>query len=129
MHTKSNPQNSEIAQAVVDGCVRPSTLSRSPWCQGHGDVLGRGRPSTIAHDMNRRGSTPWSRGRNHLSQNSRGLQSCTMSATCRQMSCRLDTLADMLCRRVGDMTKDMSPTCRRHDTPCLQMKAWEDISD
>jgi hypothetical protein len=32
--------------------------------------------------------------------------------TCRQMSCRLDTLADMQCRRVGDMTKDMLPTCR-----------------
>jgi len=30
------------------------------------------------------------------------------------MSCRLDTLADMHCRRVVDMTKDMSPTCRRH---------------
>jgi hypothetical protein len=32
--------------------------------------------------------------------------------TCRQMSCRLDTLADMQCPRVGIMTKDMSPTCR-----------------
>ena len=32
--------------------------------------------------------------------------------TCRQMSCHLDTLNDMLCRRVGGMTKDMSPTCR-----------------
>jgi hypothetical protein len=52
-----------------------------------------------------------------------------MSATCRQMLCRLDTLANMQCRQVGDMTKDMSPTCRRHDTPCLQMKAWEDMTD
>jgi hypothetical protein len=26
------------------------------------------------------------------------------------MSCRLDTLADMQCRRVGDMNEDMSPT-------------------
>jgi hypothetical protein len=37
-----------------------------------------------------------------------------MSATCcqcRQMSCLLDTLANMQCRQVGDMTKDiMSPT-------------------
>jgi hypothetical protein len=49
MHTKSNPQNSEITQAVVDGRVRPSTLLRRPWCQGHGDMLGRGRPSTTAH--------------------------------------------------------------------------------
>jgi hypothetical protein len=48
---------------------------------------------------------------------------------CRQMSCLLDTLADMQCRRVGDMTEDMSPTCRRHDTQCLQMKAWEDMTD
>jgi hypothetical protein len=40
MHTKSNPQNSEIAQAVVDGRVRPSTLPRRPWCQGHGNMLG-----------------------------------------------------------------------------------------
>jgi hypothetical protein len=28
----------------------------------------------------------------------------TMSATCRQMSCRFDTLADMKIGRVGDMT-------------------------
>jgi len=46
-----------------------------------------------------------------------------------QMSCRLDTLADMQCRRVGNMNEDMSPTCRWHDTPCLQMKAWEDMTD
>jgi hypothetical protein len=26
------------------------------------------------------------------------------------------------------MTKDMSPTCRQHDTPCLQMKAREDTT-
>ena len=50
MHTKSHPQNSEIAQAVVDGCVRPSTSLRRPWCQGHGDVLGRGHTSTTAWD-------------------------------------------------------------------------------
>jgi hypothetical protein len=54
----TNPQNSEIAQAVVDGRVQPSTLPRCPWCQGHGDMLGRGRLSTIAHDMNWQGSTP-----------------------------------------------------------------------
>ena len=29
------------------------------------------------------------------------------------MSCRLDTLADMQCRRVGGMNEDMSPT--QHD--------------
>ena len=40
----------------------------------------------------------------------------TMSAICRQMSCRFDTLADMKIGRVGDMADDMSPTCRRHDT-------------
>ena len=39
------------------------------------------------------------------------------------MSCRLDTLANMHCRRVGDMTKDMSPTCRRHAMSA--MKAWD----
>jgi hypothetical protein len=33
-------------------------------------------------------------------------------ATCCQMSCRLDTLADMQCRRVADMTEDVSATCR-----------------
>ena len=66
MHTKSHPQNSEIAQAVVDVCPRPSTSPRRPWCQGHGDILGRGRTFTTAHDMGRRLSnaspTPWSRG-------------------------------------------------------------------
>ena len=34
-------------------------------------------------------------------------------ATCLQMSCRLDTLADTTFSCVCDMTKDMSPTCRR----------------
>ena len=43
--------------------------------------------------------------------------------------CRFDTLADMQCRRDGDMTEDMSPTCRRHDTTCLQMKAREDMTN
>ena len=33
-------------------------------------------------------------------------------ATCCQMSCCLDTLADMQCRWVADMTKDVSATCR-----------------
>jgi len=65
MHTKSHPQNSEIAQAVVDVCPRPSISPRRPWCQGHGDILGRGRTFTTAHDMGRRLSnaspTPWSR--------------------------------------------------------------------
>ena len=32
----------------------------------------------------------------------------------------------MQCR---DRNEDMSPTCRRHDTTCLQMKAWEDRHD
>ena len=54
------------------------------------------------------------------------LPKCRESPTCRQMSCRLDTLADMQCR---DMNEDMSPTCHRHDTTCLQMKAWEDRHD
>ena len=54
MHTKSNPQNSEIVQAVVDVCPRPSTSPRCPWCQGHGDVLGGGRTFNTAHDMGRR---------------------------------------------------------------------------
>jgi len=48
-----------------------------------------------------------------LKQQSRNYRNVAVSATCRQMSCRLDTLADMQCRRVGDMGKDMSPTCRR----------------
>ena len=65
MHTKSHPQNSKIAQAVVDVCPRPSISPRRPWCQGHGDILGRGRTFTTAHDMGRRLSnaspTPWSR--------------------------------------------------------------------
>ena len=56
MHTKSNSQNSEIAQAVVDGGVRPSTLPRRPWCQGHGNMLGRRRPSTTAHVRGQRRS-------------------------------------------------------------------------
>ena len=43
------------------------------------------------------------------------LPKCRESRTCRQMSCRLDTLADMQCRRVGDMNEDMSPTCHQHD--------------
>jgi len=68
MHTKSHPQNSEIAQAVVDVCPWPSTSPRRPWCQGHGDVLGWGRTFTTAHDMGRRLSNasptplrqPWS---------------------------------------------------------------------
>ena len=64
MHTKSNPQNSEIAQAVVDGHVRPSTLPHCPWCQGHGDMLGQGCPSTTAHGRGR--LQPWSCGQNHV---------------------------------------------------------------
>ena len=52
-------------QAVVDVCPRPSTSPRCPWCQGHGDILGRGRTFITAHDMGRRLSnaspTPWSR--------------------------------------------------------------------
>ena len=40
----------------------------------------------------------------------------TMLATCRQMSCHFDTLADMKIGRVGNMADDMSPTCRQHDT-------------
>jgi hypothetical protein len=53
---KSHPQNSEIAQAVVDGSVRPSTLPRRPWCQSHGNMLGRRRPSTTAHVRGQRRS-------------------------------------------------------------------------
>jgi len=41
--------------------------------------------------------------------------------TCLQMSCHFNPLADTTFSCVGDMTK----TCRRHDTPCLQMKARE----
>ena len=29
---------------------------------------------------------------------------------------------------VADMTEDVSATYRRHDTPCLKMKAWEDTT-
>ena len=47
---------------------------------------------------------------------SRHVLCVTMLATCRQMLCRFDTLADMKIGRVGDMADDMSPTCRRHDT-------------
>ena len=46
MHTKSNPKigylQHQFAPAVVVVCRRPSTSPRRPWCQGHGDVLGRG---------------------------------------------------------------------------------------
>jgi hypothetical protein len=45
------------------------------------------------------------------------------------MLCCLDSLADMQCCQVIDMTKDMSPTRRWQDTPCLQMKAWEDTTE
>ena len=45
-----------------------------------------------------------------------------------QMLCHFDHLADTTFSCVGDMTKDMSPTCRQHDTPCLQMKAREDTT-
>ena len=45
------------------------------------------------------------------------------------MSCRFHPLADTTFSCVGDMTiADMSPTCRRHDTLCLQMKAQEDTT-
>jgi hypothetical protein len=47
--------------------------------------------------------------------------------TCRQMSCCLDTLANMQSRQVADMTEDVSATCC--DTTHLQMKAWEDMTD
>ena len=51
-----------------------------------------------------------------------------MSATCLQMLCRLDTLADMQCRRVADMTNDVSAACRQHDTPCRQISAPADTT-
>jgi hypothetical protein len=56
-----------------------------------------------------------------------------MSATCGQMSCRFDTLADMQCRRVGNMTEDMLPTRHtmstkeglgRQDTKNHSLKVW-----
>ena len=53
---------------------------------------------------------------------------CRQKPTCRQMLCRLVPLADMQCRRVADMTKDMLLTCHRHDTPCWQTKAREDTT-
>ena len=56
MCTKSNPQNNEVAQAVGDRRVRPSTSPRCPWCQGHGDMLCRGHPSTTAHGRGQRRS-------------------------------------------------------------------------
>ena len=58
-----------------------------------------------------------------LKQQSRNYIHVGNPPTCRKMSCRVDTLADMQCGCVGDMTKDMSPTCLRHNMPCLQMKA------
>ena len=55
MHKKSNPKigyhQREFSPAVVDVCPQPSTSPRRPWCQGHGDVLGRGHTTTTAHDM------------------------------------------------------------------------------
>jgi len=54
MHIKSNPKigysHRRFSPAVVEVCPRPSTSPRRPWCQGHGDVLGRGHTSTTAHD-------------------------------------------------------------------------------
>ena len=47
---------------------------------------------------------------------------CRHVATCRQMSCRLVPRADMKCRCDSDMTSDMSPTRRRHDTFCRQKR-------
>ena len=38
----------------------------------------------------------------------------TMLATCCQMLCHFDTLADMKIGRVGDMADNMSPTCCQH---------------
>jgi hypothetical protein len=49
-------------------------------------------------------------------------------ATCCQMSCRLDTLADMQCRRVADMTEDVSATCRdttQHVCKWRLGKTWQ----
>ena len=48
-----------------------------------------------------------------LKQQSRNYRHVGNFPTCRQMSCRLDTLADTTFSCVCDMTKDMSPTCRR----------------
>jgi hypothetical protein len=49
-------------------------------------------------------------------------------ATCRQMLCHLDTLADMQCRRVVDMTEDVSATCRdttQHVCKWRLGKTWQ----
>ena len=49
-------------------------------------------------------------------------------ATCRQMSCCLDTLADMQCRWVADMTKDVLATCRdttQHVCKWRLGKTWQ----
>ena len=45
-----------------------------------------------------------------------------MSATCRQMSCRFVTRANMKCRHVADRSTEVSASCRRHDTSRRQKK-------
>ena len=52
-----------------------------------------------------------------LKQQSRNYRHVGNSPTCRQMSCRLDTLADTTFSCVCDMTE----TCRRHDTECRRL--------
>jgi len=52
MHTKSNPQISKIAQAVVDVCPRPSISPRCPWCQGSGSRRYTGSRAYVHH-------SPW----------------------------------------------------------------------
>ena len=44
------------------------------------------------------------------------------------MLCWLSAQADMKCCRVADMTSDMLPTCRRHDTSCRQIRARADTT-
>ena len=56
-----------------------------------------------------------------LKQQSRNYRHVGNFPTCRQMSCRLDTLADTTFSCVCDVTSDVSRHVARHDTECRHL--------
>ena len=56
-----------------------------------------------------------------LKQQSRNYRHVGNIPTCRQMSCRLDTLADTTFSCVCDVTSDVSRHVARHDTECRHL--------
>ena len=56
-----------------------------------------------------------------LKQQSRNYRHVGNFPTCRQMSCRLDTLADTTFSCVCDVTSDVSRHVARHDTECCHL--------